>query len=114
MHPTNSRERATADGSDAEAVRVLVVESSELDCAVLAQREAGVLRVYDVVAERMPRWSALYPYLADASDRRIEFNFATDKLGLAGVERQPLMGNNCHVGDGFPVAAPVFPFTARA
>jgi len=85
-----------------------------LDCAVLFRRQAGVLHVYDIVAERMPHWSALYPYLADANDRQVEFNFATDKLGLEGVERQPLMGNNCHVGDGFPLAAPVFPFTARA
>lgn len=86
----------------------------ELGCVVLARREAGVLHVYDIVAARMPPWAALYPSLADPDDRQIEFNFATDKLGLDAVERTPLLGNNCHVGDGFPLAAPVFPFTARA
>jgi len=49
-------ERATADGSDAEPVRVLVVESSELDCAVLLQEmrrqrlQPQALRVDSVAA----------------------------------------------------------------
>lgn len=91
-----------------------IVEIPELDCIVLADRQDGVLRIYDLLAEQIPSWDRLAPILLAESDREIEFHFYTDRLGVPEVQRRPLRGNHPYVRPGFPLAQPVFPYTARA
>ncbi|MBL7033335.1 MAG: GNAT family N-acetyltransferase [Candidatus Delongbacteria bacterium] len=89
-------------------------EITDLNCLVLYRRTGSCLQVFDIVAERLPDWSQLYPYLAEPGDTRIEFHFHTDKLRLGQTELLPLTGNNPLVRDPFPLERPVFPYTCRA
>lgn len=89
-------------------------EIPALACVVFCRRAGGRLSVFDVVGERVPAFGELYPYLADPLDRIVEFHFGTDKLAVDGARHVALHGNNCFVDAGFPIARPVFPFTARA
>jgi len=86
----------------------------DLDCLVIFERAGGTLKIYDVVAESMPDFETLYGYLADAGDRRIEFHFHADKLGLADTRREALAGNHPFALGAFPLEEPVFPYTCRA
>ncbi len=89
-------------------------EIPDLDCLVFLERQKDCLRIFDIVAERVPHLKELYPYIADENDRTIEFHFYTDKLGLDKIRTRPLYGNNPFVKDTFPIKKPVFPFTSRA
>jgi GNAT superfamily N-acetyltransferase len=95
-------------------LRDCIYEISNLDCLVFCRRANGTLSIYDIVGERIPRLEELYPYVAAASDRVIEFHFNTDKLGLEKVGTRPLIGNNPFIKGAFPIEKPVFPFTSRA
>jgi len=72
------------------------------------------LKILDIVGERVPRLEELYPYIADETDRTIEFHFYADKPGLDEIGTRPLCGNNPFAKDAFPIRNPVFPFTSRA
>jgi hypothetical protein len=91
-----------------------IFEIPELDCIVLAQREGRVLRIYDLVAGRIPSWADLSAALIRPEDQRVEFHFFPDQLRVPGLQRRVLPGNHPFVRPGFPLAEPVFPFTARA
>ena len=91
-----------------------IYEIPDLDCLVFFARDEGCLRLYDVVGERVPSLEELYPYLADPSDETIEFHFHADKLGVDGVQRRPLLGNDPFTRGQFPVENPVFPYMSRA
>ena len=86
----------------------------DLDCLVSYARTGDKLSIFDIVAENMPRFEKLYPYLASADDRIVEFHFSTDKLELLKPQRKPLTGNNPMIRGAFPVEAPVFPYSSRA
>ena len=86
----------------------------DLDCLVSYQRTGDKLSIFDIVAENMPRFEKLYPYLAGADDRVVEFHFSTDKLGLASPGKRPLVGNTPMIRGAFPIEAPVFPYSSRA
>jgi len=96
------------------SLRDHVYEIPDLDCLVFFKREGGCLKILDIVGERVPRLKELYPYIADETDRSIEFHFYADKLGLDEIGTRPLYGNNLFVKDSFPIRKPVFPFTSRA
>lgn len=89
-------------------------EIPELDCLVAYERKGERLRVFDIIAEKMPQWRQLYPFIADAADREIEFHFHTDRLDIGGAKTESIEGNCPFVLPGFPVKTPVFPFTSRA
>jgi GNAT superfamily N-acetyltransferase len=91
-----------------------IYEIRDLNCLVMYRRSGDRLRIYDIVAEEMPPWIEVYPYIADPGDRIVEFHFSTDRLGLTGTSLRPLKGNNPFVRGAFPVERPVFPFTCRA
>ncbi len=95
-------------------LRDCAYEIPELECLAFFRRTNGTLRLYDVVGARMPRFEDLYPFLAAAGDREVEFHFATDKLGVGRPRRRSLTGNFPFVGPGFPVERPVFPYTSLA
>jgi len=91
-----------------------IYEIRDLECLIMYRRSTDRLRIFDIVAEDIPSWNELYPYIAEPSDRVVEFHFATDRLGLSGTSLRPLEGNNPFVRGEFPVVRPVFPFTCRA
>jgi ribosomal protein S18 acetylase RimI-like enzyme len=95
-------------------LRVHLFEIPDLDCVVFFKREEGILKIFDILAERIPSWSELHPYLADEGDRIVEFHFHADKLGINEIKTKPLSGNNPFVKDIFPIERPVFPYTSRA
>lgn len=91
-----------------------VYEIPDLDCLVFFKREGGCLRIIDIVSERIPRMKELHPYIADETDKTVEFYFYTDKLGISGTCTRRLQGNHPFVKGAFPVENPVFPFTSKA
>ena len=95
-------------------LRDAVWEIPALDCLILARRKKGVLEIFDILAERVPKFEEFYPYLADPGDKEVRFHFHADKLGLPRRGMRLLKEMHCYVRGDFPVARPVFPFTSRA
>jgi len=95
-------------------VRDAVFEIPDLDCLVFCRRKNGILSIYDIIGTRIPLFEELYPYLADQSDKAVEFHFSTDLLDVAPVEKKAIIGNHPMVRPGFPVQDPIFPYTSRA
>jgi GNAT superfamily N-acetyltransferase len=95
-------------------LRDCACEIPGLDCVVFCRRDNDTLNVYDIVAETIPRWEDLYPFIAEPGDRTVDFHFHTDRLGLKNVTARPLPGNYPFVKGAFPADNPVFPFTSRA
>ncbi len=91
-----------------------VYEITGLQCLVCYERADGILKIFDIVSERVPAFEQIYPYIACDGDKGIEFHFYTDKLGLENLQARPLYGNNPFVKGAFPIKSPVFPFTCRA
>jgi GNAT superfamily N-acetyltransferase len=88
-----------------------------LDAVVLCRREGDRLTVFDIVAQTLPSFSAVYPYVAAESDRLIEFLFMTDRLGLDRYKEVKLSGDNgTHLCGDFPLAGGrfIFPYTCHA
>jgi len=96
------------------SLRKNAYEIPNLNCIVFLERDRGLLKIYDIVAEEIPRFDVLYPFIADEGDRFIEFHFHVDKLSLDGTETRQLLGNNPFVKGDFPLKSPVFPYTCRA
>jgi GNAT superfamily N-acetyltransferase len=89
-------------------------EIPDLNCIVFLERDKGLLKIYDIVGEKVPCFDVLYPFIADERDKLIEFHFHVDKLGLGRTETRHLLGNNPFVRGPFPLKRPVFPYTCRA
>jgi GNAT superfamily N-acetyltransferase len=89
-------------------------EIPDLNCVVFYRRKDACLEIIDILAENIPAFEDLYPYISDESDRTIEFTFHTEKLGLSGMQPRVLEGNHLYVLAPFPLDKPVFPFTCRA
>jgi GNAT superfamily N-acetyltransferase len=89
-------------------------EIPRLGCVVFYERKGDRLHIYDIVGERIPQWSELYPYISNDQDRTVHFHFFTDKLGLTGARSVQLQGNHPFVKGRFPVQNPTFPYTSRA
>jgi predicted N-acetyltransferase YhbS len=95
-------------------LRDRVVEIPDLGCLVLFDRRGDRVRLFDVVAERMPAFAELYPFIARTADRVVEFHFEPDLLEPVETQRQVLVGNHPFTRGVFPVEQPVFPYTSRA
>ena len=95
-------------------LRDCVFEVPDLECLVLFRRDKGILNIFDVVGTQIPRFNDLYPYVADETDRFVEFHFFADKMGIKNSSLKQLDGNNPFVVSGFPIDQPVFPYTSRA
>ena len=92
----------------------VIYEIPELECLVCYRREEAVLRIFTVLGTRIPVFQNLYPYIALPSDRKVEFHFYADKLGVVGTELEPLAENMPMCKGPFPLEQPVFPYTMRA
>ena len=95
-------------------LRDCVYEIPDLGCILFFRRQTNTVTIYDILAEKLPNFADLYPYLAETADRRIEFRFFTDKLGLEQTVKLPLLGDNPFTVGRFPLTEVVIPFTARA
>jgi len=95
-------------------LRDKVYEIPDLKCLVFHKRAEGCLSIFDIVGERVPTLTDIYPYIAHENDRYVETHFFADKLGLNETEIRLLPGNNPFVKAAFPVEKPVFPYTSRA
>jgi len=62
--------------------------AEDLDAVVAYSAKEGTLRLYDVVAERMPTLDAVLARIAEPFDR-IEVYFAPDRIGAADLEPEP-------------------------
>jgi len=91
-------------------------EIPALDCVVAARHEGARTTIYDVVAERVPSFDELYPYIACGDAREVAFYFSPDRLAVDGLRWEPLTGNNLHDRGEFPLRGErmLFPFTAHA
>jgi len=95
-------------------LRDCAYEIPALGCLIFLKREKGVLKIFDVVGERVPSWDEIHPFVAHDADRTVEFHFHTDRLRVEGAETRPLHGNHPFVRAPFLIERPVFPFTSRA
>jgi len=95
-------------------MRDKMYEIPNLNCLVFFDRDKDVVNVYDILGETIPPFEELYPYICSNTDKRIDFHFHTDKLGINNIKTRPLVGNNAYVKGLFPVLNPAFPFTSRA
>ena len=94
-------------------LRDAVWEIPDLDCLLLARQREDRLEIYDVIAEKVPPFEAIHPYLAGPGQKTARFHFHADKMGVETVT-EPLKENLLFVGAGFPLAKPVFPYASRA
>ena len=95
-------------------IRNNIYEIPDLECLVFFGREGDVVNVYDILGRTIPSFEKIYPYISSEADRRINFYFHTDKLGIRKIQTDIITGNNTFVKESFPVSAPAFPFTSRA
>ncbi|MEZ5358899.1 MAG: GNAT family N-acetyltransferase [Candidatus Zixiibacteriota bacterium] len=88
-----------------------------LDCIVLFAHKNNRIIVYDIIAEQMPTFNQIYPYLSGESSDRAEFLFMVDKLNLENISTEPAdEDNNTHLMGECPVEHKPFiiPLTAHA
>jgi GNAT superfamily N-acetyltransferase len=89
-------------------------EIPDLDCIAFFERTGGRVRLFDILAERIPTLDEIAPYLANEESCTLACHFHTSKLEAPGAKSVVLSGNNCHTRGTFPVDRPVFPYTSRA
>ncbi len=95
-------------------MRNKIYEILDLDCLVFFDRDQDVVNIYDILGATIPSFEQIYPYISETTDKRINFHFHTDKLGIRETQIEIIAENNTFVKGSFPVAAPAFPFTSRA
>lgn len=89
----------------------------ELDCLVLFEHKDNRIIIYDIVAEHMPEFSAIVPYISSESSTKAEFLFMVDKLNLSNLATEPAdEDNNTHFLGTCPIENKPFiiPITAHA
>ena len=88
----------------------------ELDLAVIAAVDGAVLRLIDLIGERIPTLADIYPFLGAPAVRTIEFGFIPDRLRVDGLEVTPVPDSLTFVrGDFPPEGEPLmFPLTSQA
>lgn len=90
----------------------------DLSCVVLMKRRGRRLRIFDIVAQKMPTFTELHPYLTEGRRDLVEFSFLPDQLGSHGLRWRRSRANNLHVLPtsriGFNMPRVLIPFTAQA
>lgn len=89
-------------------------EIQDLNLILFYRRDEEKIVIYDILAPQIPPFEEIYPYLAEPTDRQIEFRFFTDKLSIANVQQRELVGDNAFTLGSFPVKNVVFPYTSKA
>jgi len=88
----------------------------DLDILVMYRRENETVTISDIVGEKIPSFSDIYPYISDESDRSVEFLFMTDRLQLDDISYIRVEGNGTHLQGNFPLEGTpfIFPQTSQA
>lgn len=87
----------------------------DLDTVVVAGEHDGRVRVYDIVAPKMPGLQDLLPFFSHFEKPDIEFLFCTDRLGIENVVREEITDNLLFVSDNFHLDGHfIFPYSIRA
>lgn len=88
----------------------------DLDILVIYRRENETVTISDIVGEKIPSFSDIYPYISDESDRSVEFLFMTDRLQLDDISYIRVEGNGTHLQGNFPLEGTpfIFPQTSQA
>ncbi len=69
----------------------------DLSCVVLMKRRGRRLRIFDIIAQKMPAFAELHPYLTEGRRDLVEFGFLPDQLSSHGLRWRPSRANNLHV-----------------
>ena len=87
-----------------------------LDCIVFLTRKDGCVTIFDIVCRKNLPFRDIYPFIAAAGDRTIEFRFMTDKLDLSECKVDTYPDNSVFVRGNFPFQSGtfLFPLTAQA
>lgn len=98
------------------ALRDYVYYIPDLDTLIMFKRENGLLIIFDIVAEHMPAFDLIYPYISDETDRFIEFRFLPDKLSIPDPNYIEFKDNSTHLHGDFPLdnVPFIFPLTSQA
>lgn len=87
----------------------------ERDTVVVVEDSGQLVRLHDIVAEQMPGFKDLEPFLRQFQRSEIEFLFCTDRLGLAGAVKREVKDDVLFVGEDIEFEGDiVFPFSIRA
>jgi GNAT superfamily N-acetyltransferase len=87
---------------------------ADLNTILFMKREEGKIILYDIIAEQMPPFERLYPYISSGSAEEIEYRFSPDLLHLPNIEFRQAQGNDAHVMGDFNLNPFVFPYTGKA
>lgn len=88
-----------------------------LDIIICYKRDNGIVTIFDIIGTTVPPFSDIYPFIADSSDKTVQFRFLPDKLNLPSVAFEPLPDDNgTHILGNFPcINQPfIFPITSMA
>jgi hypothetical protein len=87
----------------------------DLDTIVVVEEKIDRMRVYDIVAQKMPSFQDLLPFFGHFKKPDIEFLFCTDQLGIETVVREEITDNLLFVSDNFHLDGHfIFPYSIRA
>ncbi|MCK5126591.1 MAG: GNAT family N-acetyltransferase [candidate division Zixibacteria bacterium] len=89
----------------------------ELNCLVVYKNNTGIITIYDIVAESIPEFDAIYPYICSEESRTVEFLFMGDKMGLKEINVLPANEDrHTHIMGNFPLENKsfTFPYSAYA
>ena len=97
-------------------LRELLHYVKSLDAVVAFQRKGDRLAIYEVVAETMPTWEQLAPFVAVPETRHVSFSFCPDQLGVQDIRWERHPDNDLHDRGDIPLRgqAFLFPYTAHA
>jgi hypothetical protein len=87
-----------------------------LDAIVVVEEKAERIRIYDIVAQKMPDLHQLSPFFNRFNKQEIEFLFCTDRLlGIENAEQEEITESLLFVSDDFHLDGTfIFPFSIRA
>jgi len=72
------------------------------------------LHIFDILAQRIPLFETLLPYLYQTGDTEVHFHFFVDKLGVKDGDLRLLEGGHFFTKGHFPLDPVIFPFTSKA
>lgn len=89
--------------------------SEMFDLIIVIEHSDGVLRLHDIVADRMPSFAEIRPLLSQFNSPQVDFLFCTDRLSPPAGTQKPVSDSVLIVCDRFDLTGDfVFPNSIRA
>ncbi len=89
--------------------------SDELDALIVAEKNAGRLRIHDIVTPRMPRMDDIKAFIGGFPEKEIEFLFPIDKLGAESLRKGNVEDSLLFVSGDLPLEGDIIlPYSIRA